>query len=542
MCEKGAERNVPHFLCYRVQRTNVLTNTLKMRCFYSIIKTVIRKAGENMLEKIIELTNEYIESMPKKERKKYGQFFTSMETARFMAGLYNIPADMKKVRILDAGAGSGILSCAFIERLETLDSVQEIEVTCYENDNNVLNLLENNLEYCRANANKKITLKIITDNYILSQYLDFNHMIGGNSNPKKYDFVIGNPPYMKISKSAPEATAMPEVCYGAPNLYFLFASMGLFNLQDNGELVYIIPRSWTSGAYFKRFREYFLTEGRLEHIHLFVSRNKVFDKEDVLQETIIVKVKKTKITPNTVTITSSNSNKDFEDITSLTVPYSLVVSGKDFYVYLVTNETEVEVLERLQGFHKTLPDIGVKMKTGLTVDFRNRDILRDTEEEGAIPLFYSQHIKQGKVQFPINKENEYVVTNQQGLMQDNKNYLFVKRFTAKEEHRRLQCGVYLANDFPQYKKISTQNKINFIDGVMTELSECLVYGLYVLFNSTLYDEYYRILNGSTQVNSTEINSMPVPELKCIQEMGRKLMKSKDYSEENCNLILEGYCG
>ena len=28
-----------------------------------------------MLEKIIELTNEYIESMPKKERKKYGQFF-----------------------------------------------------------------------------------------------------------------------------------------------------------------------------------------------------------------------------------------------------------------------------------------------------------------------------------------------------------------------------------------------------------------------------------------------------------------------------------
>ena len=517
-------------------------NTLEMRCFYSIIETVIRKAGEIMLEKIIELTNEYIESMPKKERKKYGQFFTSMETARFMAGLYNIPADMKKVRILDAGAGSGILSCAFIERLETLDSVQEIEVTCYENDSNVLNLLENNLEYCRANANKRITLKIITDNYILSQYLDFNHMIGGSSNPKKYDFVIGNPPYMKISKDAPEATAMPEVCYGAPNLYFLFASMGLFNLQDNGEMVYIIPRSWTSGAYFKRFREYFLTEGRLEHIHLFVSRNKVFDKEDVLQETIIVKVKKTKLTPNAVTITSSNSNKDFGDITSLTVSYSLVVSGKDFYVYLVTNETEVQVLERLQGFDKTLPDIGVKMKTGLTVDFRNRDILRDTEEEGAIPLFYSQHIKQGKVQFPINKENEYVVTNQQGLMQDNKNYLFVKRFTAKEEHRRLQCGVYLAKDFPQYKKISTQNKINFIDGVMTELSECLVYGLYVLFNSTLYDEYYRILNGSTQVNSTEINSMPVPELKCIQEMGRKLMKSRDYSEENCNLILEGYCG
>lgn len=134
------------------------------------------------------------------------------------------------------------------------------------------------------------------------------------------------------------------------------------------------------------------------------------------------------------------------------------------------------------------------------------------------------------------------MTEQKGLMQDNHNYLFVKRFTAKEEPRRLQCGVYLSKKFPQYSKISTQNKINFIDGLLTNMSECLVYGLYVLFNSTIYDEYYRILNGSTQVNSTEINAMPVPDINIIQEMGRKIMKSKDMSEKNCNIILEGYCG
>lgn len=498
--------------------------------------------GRIMLEKIIDLTNQYIDSMPKKERKKYGQFFTSMETARFMAGLYDISENMDTVKVLDPGAGSGILACAFIERLETLNFVKNVELTCYENDSNVLPLLRDNLAFYKEHSSKNVTINILTDNYILSQYLDFNYMIGGNMNPVKYDFVIGNPPYMKIPKDAPEATAMPIVCYGAPNMYFIFAAMSLFNLKEEGEMVYIIPRSWTSGAYFKRFREFFLTEGKIEHIHLFVSRNKVFDKEDVLQETIIVKVRKTCINPKEVTITSSKSNCDFADLTSLTVPYSLVVSGKDYYVYLVTDEKEVEVLERLHRFDKTLPDIGVKMKTGLTVDFRNRDILRDEAEEGAIPLFYSQHIKQGKVQFPIQKEHEYVVTDQRGLMQDNKNYLFVKRFTAKEEPRRLQCGVYLAKDFPQYRKISTQNKINFIDGLLTEMSECLVYGLYVLFNSTLYDEYYRILNGSTQVNSTEINAMPVPDLESIQEMGKRLMKSRDYSENNCNMILEGYCG
>lgn len=51
----------------------------------------------------------------------------------------------------------------------------------------------------------------------------------------------------------------------------------------------------------------------------------------------------------------------------------------------------------------------------------------------------------------------------------------------------------------------------------------------------------RILNGSTQVNSTEINAMPVPDIDVIQEMGKKMMKSKDMSEENCNMILEEYC-
>lgn len=493
-----------------------------------------------MLEKIIEKTNQYIEAMPKKERKKYGQFFTSMETARYMADLFTIPKQ-KTITVLDAGAGSGILACAMVERLETVEEIKEICVTCYETDENVLPLLEENLLYVQNKSTKKVDIKIVTENYITSQYLNFNHMLGGDEEPQKYDLVIGNPPYMKISKAAPEATAMPSVCYGAPNMYFLFASMSLFNLKNNAEMVYIIPRSWTSGAYFKRFREYFLSEGKLVHIHLFGSRNKVFDKEEVLQETIIVKIRKTKIQPETVTITSTNTNKDFNQCTTLVVPYDIVVSGDELYVYLVTNEEEVSVLKKLHQWNKTLPEIGLKMKTGLTVDFRNRDILRNTEEEGAVPLFYSQHIKEGEVHFPIQKEHEYVVTDQKGLMQDNHNYLFVKRFTAKEESRRLQCGVYLAKNFPQYSKISTQNKINFIDGLLTNMSECLVYGLYVLFNSTIYDKYYRILNGSTQVNSTEINAMPVPDIDVIQEMGKKMMKSKDMSEENCNMILEEYC-
>ena len=156
-----------------------------------------------MLEQVIEKTNRYIEEMPKKERKKYGQFFTSIETARYMAELFVLP-EQNAITVLDAGAGSGILTCAMIERLDKIEGINEIIVTCYETDENVLTLLQENLLYMQECSSKKISIKIITENYITSQYLDFNHMLGGDWNPEKYDIVIGNPPYMKISKNAPE--------------------------------------------------------------------------------------------------------------------------------------------------------------------------------------------------------------------------------------------------------------------------------------------------------------------------------------------------
>ena len=491
-----------------------------------------------MLNYIFQQTIEYIDHMPKSLRKKYGQFFTSPETATFMAKLFEIP-NQKKISILDPGSGSGILSVALIERLQDIPYIDQIELTCYENDPNILDLLNANLRFVCAKSVKKISYDIIADNYILKQVSDYNFLLDANNNPPKYDLIIGNPPYMKIAKDAPEALAMQDVCYGAPNLYFLFATMSLFNLRDDGEMVYIIPRSWTSGAYFKKFRLKLLHFGSLEHIHLFVSRDKVFEKETVLQETIIIKIKKTQKKPKSITISTTQCNGDFSSKTTFEAPYATVVNGDESYVYLVTNEDEVTTLTTLSKLKETLPSIGLKMKTGLTVDFRNRGVLRDHAEERAIPLFYSQHIQNGNVVFPIGKADEYIVTNQTGLRQQNTNYLFVKRFTAKEEHRRLQCGVYLSRKYPEYTEISTQNKINFICGAK-KLSECVVYGLYVLFNSTLYDCYYRILNGSTQVNSTEINGMPVPSINIIEAMGKDLIRIQDMSEESCNSILRSY--
>ena len=179
------------------------------------------------------------------------------------------------------------------------------------------------------------------------------------------------------------------------------------------------------------------------------------------------------------------------------------------------------------------------MRTGITVDFRSKEYLKNQPTENTVPLLYSQHIKNGRVVFPIEKDFQYITIEKSGLIQQNKNYLLVKRFTAKEEKRRLQCGVYLSDSLSEYDRISTQNKLNYVEGINFDMSEKQVYGLFVIFNSTIYDQYYRILNGSTQVNSTEINAMPVPTLNEIEKLGSALMDAGDLSVDACDNILGG---
>jgi len=67
------------------------------------------------------------------ERAARGQFFTPIETARFMAGFFSQRPET--LRILDAGAGLGALSAALVEAACHWQKLpNEIHVTAFEND------------------------------------------------------------------------------------------------------------------------------------------------------------------------------------------------------------------------------------------------------------------------------------------------------------------------------------------------------------------------------------------------------------------------
>ena len=251
----------------------------------------VRKRGDTpIIDYAEKLTISYFETSDSSIRKPKGQFFTPKQVALFMSDLFNIKK--KKIRLLDPGAGTGILSCAFCERLSKFKNSRMLEIDAYESDTKLVNLLEETLAFCKKEVEKrghKLEYEIHKEDFILHNARYFNQNLLFDRDLKFYDFVISNPPYFKLSKDSKQSGIMEDLVSGQPNIYTFFMALSIAMLNDNGELVFITPRSFCSGLYYKRFREWFFDKSQISNIHIFESRKDVFDKDKVLQENIILK-------------------------------------------------------------------------------------------------------------------------------------------------------------------------------------------------------------------------------------------------------------
>src|SRR5436305_3536788 len=83
-----------------------------------------------------------------KTKSAQGQFLTPRPVAQFMASLF-APQDVSEVRLLDAGAGVGSLTAAFVKEFcGRATHLKQIAVTAYETDRILAEYLQHTFVDC----------------------------------------------------------------------------------------------------------------------------------------------------------------------------------------------------------------------------------------------------------------------------------------------------------------------------------------------------------------------------------------------------------
>jgi adenine-specific DNA-methyltransferase len=461
-------------------------------------------------------------------RKERGHFGTAPAIADVMAGMFSqIPQG--PVRVLDPGAGIGTLSAAVCQRVLQQRNRRHLLFELWENDPRLEAHLRATMEACQKalkDAGHEMQFNVETGDFVLDHALP---SLFESVNTTSFDLVIMNPPYFKVRKDAEIARVMAHVVHGQPNIYIFFMAVAADLLRDGGQMVAITPRSYFNGPYFKRFRKWFFERMTARQIHVFESRTDAFQEDEGLQENVILLAEKSG-KPEDVVLTSS-PDRSFQRVSRYVLPYTRVIedSSGDHLVRVATSRLEQQIVEAVDSLPQRFRELPFRISTGPVVTFRSRAFLRRERSDETAPLLWMHNVRPFVIRFPLKdgKPMHILVSDDsKRLLLPAKRYVLLKRFTAKEERRRLVAGIVETKD--SYSPLlGLENHLNYVYRPGGEFSKDEALGLAALFNSVLVDRYFRAISGNTQVNAAEIRAMPVPRLDTIRLIGQAVERSPD---------------
>ena len=449
----------------------------------------------------------------------------------------------RTVRLLDAGAGAGSLTAAFVSRwCVGNEGVRAIEATLYELDPEILDTLSATMRECQrrcTEAGIRFTFTIYSADFIQGMSARLAGDLFGTL-PPTFDAAIANPPYRKISADSAERRALRSVGVETSNLYTGFIALIQRLLVPGGQLVGITPRSFCNGPYFRPFREDFLNHMELRRLHVFESRQAAFRDDSVLQENIIFHAVKGWTQPREMII-SSSSGEHGDEITETVFPFAEIVHPHDAekFIHIPSTASHATAKEIMDGLSSSLASLGVTVSTGRVVDFRLKDALRKEPERGTVPLLYPCHFNGGTVQWPkleARKPNAILDNDEtRPWLVPSGVYLLTKRFTSKEERRRLVACLF-DPELVKAKWVGFENHLNYFHASGHGLERSLAVGLYAFLNSTVVDQYFRRFSGHTQVNATDLRTLTYPDRDTLQAIGRE-MKVLDLSQDEIDQLV-----
>jgi adenine-specific DNA-methyltransferase len=462
-----------------------------------------------------------------KRRIMLGQFFTPPVTARQMASLSTLSHD--KLSFLDAGAGAGALTAAWVSGICSRPRPpKEISLTAVELDEGFFPELTRTLKACEqmcAAAGINCTWEIKKEDFIEMAV----HALDADlfrTTERKFDVALLNPPYKKLRSDSMGRSLLRRLGIETSNLYAAFVSLAVLLLKEGGELIAITPRSFCNGPYFLPFRRQLIRYTCLTHFHLFESRDQAFRDDAVLQENVIFRVVKGMKQQSRVLISQSRTPDD-PHVVKNNVPFEHVLKKGDpqFFFHLVPDGNGHAVARAIESLPCKLSELGLTVSTGRVVDFRARQWLRMAPSEETVPLIYPSHFEKGSVIWPkphIRKPNAILLTDESSsLMVPAGAYTLVRRFSAKEERRRVVSAVFDPAGL-SFSVVGFENHLNYFHQDGKPLPLMLARGLSAFLNSTLVDCYFRQFNGHTQVNAEDLRALRYPVGNVLIALGRHI--------------------
>lgn len=247
----------------------------------------------------------------------------------------------------------------------------------------------------------------------------------------------------------------------------------------------------------------------------------------MLQENIIIHLERDGA-QGFVTV-STSTDDSFTDLSQHEHRFDRIVFPDDpeRFIHVPTSPVQ-NAIELSPAIRYTVADLGIQVSTGPVVDFRVKEHLRTMPEPGTVPLLYPGHFSEQGMKWPIKgmKKPNAIARNDdtEKWLYSTGFYCVVRRFSSKEEKRRIVASVVDPRKFGDVPMLGFENHLNVFHENKRGLSEPLVHGLAVFLNMTAVDEHFRRFNGHTQVNATDLKLIKYPSREALIQLGAWAMQ------------------
>ena len=396
---------------------------------------------KNYIEEYTKESIDYLKNTDIKKRKKLGQYFTPKSIRELL--LSKLPKK-DNADILDPACGSGefLLSCKKYFKNPILYG--------FDIDKKLIN----------------IASKLVKNASIKN--FDFLNI---DINKKKYDYIIGNPPYFELKLNEEIKKKYFDIIKGRVNIFSLFIKTGLDLLKDGGYLAYVVPPSMNNGAYFSKLREYIIKNSSLEYLHIIDGADNFHLAN---QKVMLIILKKTNSKKSSKYIFKKNGITIFtEDKNFLNKSYKNTVS---------------------------LKDIGYTVKTGGIIWNEHKEKLTNDKNNSTL-LIWASNINNGKIIIGYTKGKPQYIKNISNDLIIKSRVVVVNRITGSSKDINIKAAIVNEKEFV------CENHVNVI--YMSKNANCN-YSLEDIFKA-LQDKtnikVMRLISGNTQISKTELERL-----------------------------------